>query len=356
MLWKLLKGIIWAFRPHKHGYSIKGFWGQTKHFNKEGIQIGYTIRGFWGERKRYDMNHNLISVSWRNFWGGYNTYDANGNLITRSRRNFGGGFTTVDREGRGVMRTYEAMRDDFDRLDVDDCDIMVHVEPKEPKYARPKTDNRKISGSSSKYSGTDTQSNASKSSSKMVIVKAPSENKETEPVSRGNDVKRQYKESTNSKNTTFEPSKAMKNLEELHQQTIDKTVTYDYKKEYVDLQGEEYVRILAFSYGELKEFPAIVTEKGEKLIVAPVLKGASSFEFDKKEIQSAQKKVRKDLDMSVVDNEFVNLSASSIFAEFEELFPDYMFASDGMERVQYELKCGLIVTENSWIKLTEKFC
>ena len=39
-----------------------------------------------------------------------------------------------------------------------------------------------------------------------------------------------------------------------------------------------------------------------------------------------------------------------------KLFGMYFFAADGMERVQYELKSGLILTENSWIKLKEEYC
>lgn len=60
--------------------------------------------------------------------------------------------------------------------------------------------------------------------------------------------------------------------------------------------------------------------------------------------------------MSAMDNEFATLGASKLIGEFEELFPDYIFAVDGMERVQYELKSGLILTENSWIKLKEEYC
>ena len=45
----------WLFKERKTGYSIRGFWGQLKHYNKDGVQIGYTVRGFWGQRKRYEV-------------------------------------------------------------------------------------------------------------------------------------------------------------------------------------------------------------------------------------------------------------------------------------------------------------
>lgn len=66
------------FSGRKTGYSIKGFWGQIKHYNKDGVQIGYTVKWFWGVRRRYDMNGNLVSYSVKNFWGGRNTYEQKG--------------------------------------------------------------------------------------------------------------------------------------------------------------------------------------------------------------------------------------------------------------------------------------
>ena len=106
----------------KSGYSIKGFWGQIKHFNKHGVQIGYTVKGFWGQRKRYDMNGNLKSVSWKNFWGGYNTYDADGNLIRRSYRNLWGGYHTYNRAGKKIQGSYRNFWDGMNHYDVENSD------------------------------------------------------------------------------------------------------------------------------------------------------------------------------------------------------------------------------------------
>ena len=367
MLAKLLKGIIWAFRPHKHGYSIKGFWGQTKHFNKDGIQTGYTICGFLGQKKRYDMDHNLISVSWRNFWGGYNTFDANSNLIKRSRRNFFGGLTTYDNNGKEVMRTYEAMRDDFDRMDVDDCDIMVHIESEKSHSNAP----YHISGTdNTKFNAYGKTKNSSGSGLSRVNVDARdiSKNKVKNPdkktadavevksekyKSNGSGTKKYQSENVVSESTMNETAKVLPKLDELNVQKIDKTVVYESIDEYIRLEEENSVKILVFSYGNMKEFPAYTKLDGERVVVCPLLKGAKEFSFNKKEIAAAEKKVIKGLDMSVVDNEFVTLGASSLLNQFEELFPVYEFGADGMERAQYELKCGLIMTENSWISLSK---
>lgn len=53
--------------PNRRGYSLRGFWGEIKHFNKYGVQIGYSVKSFWGGRKRYDMSGKLISYTVRNF-------------------------------------------------------------------------------------------------------------------------------------------------------------------------------------------------------------------------------------------------------------------------------------------------
>ena len=58
-----------------------------------------------------------------------------------------------------------------------------------------------------------------------------------------------------------------------------------------------------------------------------------------------------DLDMSVVDNEFVTFGISSLAKDFEGLLPEYSFGGSGMCRVQCELPSGLVVTEKSMEEL-----
>lgn len=104
----------------KSGFTVKGFWGEKKHYNKDGVQIGYTIKGFWGERKRYDMNGNLLSYSIKSFWGGYDTYDANGNLIRRSRKNFWGGYNTYDKNGKKTHESYRNFWEGMNHYEVEE--------------------------------------------------------------------------------------------------------------------------------------------------------------------------------------------------------------------------------------------
>ena len=54
-----------------------------------------------------------------------------------------------------------------------------------------------------------------------------------------------------------------------------------------------------------------------------------------------------DLEMNVVDNEFVSCAVSEIGQEFEDLLPEYEIGSNGISRKQYEFDCGLIITEMS---------
>ena len=150
----------------------------------------------------------------------------------------------------------------------------------------------------------------------------------------------------------------MERYTNLFQQQIDKTIPfYESVSEFCEKQdtNEHGVKILAFSYEGLKEFPAYVYELGDKVSVSPLIKNIPAFAFDKNEIVEAQKKVMERLDMSVVDNEFASFCASKMIEEFDDLFPEYEYKNDGIARVQYELKCGLVITEKSWLKLKEKF-
>ena len=123
MFWSFLRSFLkgWFF-PKRRGYSLRGFWGEIRHFDKNGVQIGYSVKSFWGGRKRYDMNGNLISYTLRNFGGGYNTYDANGNLIRKSYRNFWGGYNTYNRAGKKIMESYQSFWRGMNHFDVEASD------------------------------------------------------------------------------------------------------------------------------------------------------------------------------------------------------------------------------------------
>lgn len=152
---------------------------------------------------------------------------------------------------------------------------------------------------------------------------------------------------------------AKADLSKLFQQHIDKSIPfYESLSELGEEQNrnENGVKILVFAYEDLKEFPAYVQEAGDKLKVSPLIRNVQSFTVDRSEISGASKKLVGGLEMDVVDNEFLSFSASKIVNEFDDLFPEYEYKVDGMARVQYEFKCGLIITENSWLKMKEVFC
>lgn len=137
---RFLKLFKYLFKGRKSGYSLKGFWGETKHFNKDGVQIGYSVKGFWGGRKRYDMDGNLISYTLKSFWGGYDTYDAEGNLIRRSRRNVLGGYNTYDKNANKKYESYRNFWEGMTHIDVEEESDYNEkaVEVKEHKSTKPK--------------------------------------------------------------------------------------------------------------------------------------------------------------------------------------------------------------------------
>lgn len=374
MFWEFLRRFIkgW-FSPNRRGYSLRGFWGEIKHFNKYGVQIGYSVKSFWGGRKRYDMNGNLISYTVRNFWGGYNTYDANGNLIRRSYRNFWGGYNTYNRAGNKIMESYQSFWGGMNHFDVEDSDSTETYMFEKRSYTSSQRKSSTTSVTSQKTvplnSNSGKQSNATNSnrgtvrtrniSAKTTTQKAvDNHSTKTDSVRNG---ERTYGRWGHTYQTT-EPSTSVQNKKvdyySLFQHQIDKTIPfYESVSEFCAKQytNEEGVKILAFSYEGLKEFPAYAYELGAKVSVSPLIKNIPAFTFEKNEIAEAQRKVIEGLEMSVVDNEFASFCASKMITEFDDLFPEYEYRNDGIARVQYELKCGLVITENSWLKLTEVF-
>lgn len=82
----------------KKGYSLRGFWRQTKHYDNHGNLRGESYRNFWGGRTHRDANFNVRGYSYRNFWGGYTRYDKDMNKIGYSYRNFWGGLNYFDKD------------------------------------------------------------------------------------------------------------------------------------------------------------------------------------------------------------------------------------------------------------------
>ncbi len=287
---------------YKTGYSIKGFWGEIKHYNKDGEQIGYTVKGFFGERKRYDMNGNLLYYTVKNFWGGYNTYDAQGNLIRRSRKSLFGGFLTFDKNGKKVGESYKNFWDGYDHYEVAPYEADCY-EVKETK----------------------------KAPMKMPKKESP------KPVVNPDQQKRDYE-----KYVAYQGKKSDRT------QVCYETIAECLK----DVKSiPQYTRILAFRYENLTEFPAIAYIEGKVIKVIPLLRQAKAFEIPLTDIHEAKFIEVTDLAMSALDNEFISLGNVELAHEFESLFPDYQFGADGIYRTQWELPSGLIVTEKSFHEL-----
>ena len=387
---------IFSLGP-KRGYSLRGFWGEIRHFNKDGVQIGYTIRGFWGQRKRYDMNGNLISYTLKNFWGGYNTYDAGGNLIRRSYRNFWGGYNTYNRYGKKIQESYRNFWNVMNHFDVEDPDehetftkgkqsssnkAFKSAPVPKPVKKTQSTGTRAASSYQAPYkepgssvvhhSYGDYQTTTISRPEKSLNVNVDSATLEkSQKESRKQQEKKNVADQVTEHSSVAKKVEEPKNMEpvanehagvavESHaksgtyngQQLKDSMEFYSSTAEY--LQGRtltDYAKILAFKFGRLEEFPAIAYLQEGMVCVEPLIKDAEPFYFDASEIRTAKLVHVTDVDMGVLDNEFYTLSVSDLGNEFEDLLPEYPFGNDGIYRTQYVFDCGLVVTEKSMEEL-----
>lgn len=341
------------FRGRKTGYSIKGFWGQIKHYNKDGVQIGYTVKWFWGVRRRYDMNGNLVSYSVKNFWGGRNTYDAHGNLISRSSKNIFGGYNTYDKHGKKIGHSYKNFWDGYTHFEEDeDTGDSSYTYKSEPvrTWSASVSANPIQERNESKKQAESTQSKST----------APRKSREYKPYiyHSTNDTapKTKEEEAPVIPASPEESKKAYEKYVSFNGQDIDRNVVYyNSVAEYLEENESigQHAKILAFEYQGLKEFPAIVYVAGDVVRVVPLIRHANAFDFSVSELAEAKTVEVTDLDMSAVDNEFVTFGISVLAKEFEALYPDYQFGGDGMCRMQCEFACGLIVTEKSLEEMRE---
>lgn len=375
MFLHFIRRLIRAFRyPNRTSYSIRWFFGKILYYDKNGVQIGYSVRRFWSGRKRYDMNDNLISYTRRNFWGGYDTYDANDNLISRSYRNFGGGYTTYDPQGKKMRESYPSFWGGMNYFDVDGSGLTESFTYKKHNSSRLKlqslTENKLAQANTIKSSARKkiTPHNYNQRITHAQRIPTKTEKKEETRECRTSTSNSTYKEQyshgsqkrlSQSKETPANDVNKKIDYNSLFKQNIDKTIQFyetlsDCYEEQKNIDAS--VKILAFSYEKLSEFPACAYKIGDKVQVSPLIKNTSAFTFDISEISEADKKIVEGLDMVVIDNEFASLCGSKLITEFDDLFPEYEYKSDGIARVQYEMSCGLVITEKSWLKLVEAFC
>lgn len=299
---------------------MKGFWGQIKHYDKDGKQIGYTVKGFWGERKRYDMDGNLVSYSFKNIWGGYNTYDADGNLISKTYKGIFGILFTYDKYGKKIGYSHENLYDGYIHYEAEDDDDFTYV-------------------------------------CKCETYKTPVNHKESvktyEPPKKSELQKKSELPKSYEPPKTYEQSKLYDTYETyvpFDESTINRNAAYyNSVEEYLakDKMAGNHTKLLAFEYKGLKEFPAIAYVSGDVIKVVPLIHCESTIEFPVSELAEVRTVEVDALDMSDIDSEFASLGMSPLAREFETLYPDYQYGEAGMRRTQCEFANGLIVTGKS---------
>lgn len=357
----LFRFLLNLFKGHKSGYSIKGFWGQIKHYNKDGIQIGYTVKGFWGQRKRYDMDGNLISYSVKNFFGGYNTYDANGNLISRSYKNIFGGYNTYDKYGNKKRVSRKGFWDVMLHFDIENPD------PYESIVTVKRTSSKKTTASHYKNASVQVPDDKvynseplqqSKVSASATVATEPKEKTTKSKAAVSNSYTENVKATENVKKVVSDEHVGVDVVsysKDVSAGALNPNRTSRYYQS-VDafLKNKpisQYAKLLVFQYKKLEEFPAIAYLHGNMVRVEPLLAGAEAFEFFVSEIEKAKEVHVTGLDMDVMDNEFLACSMSDLGKEFENLLPEYPFGNDGMYRTQYVFECGMVITEKSMKEL-----
>lgn len=359
----IIRWLFGFFRGHKSGYSIRGFWGVIKHYNKEGVQIGYSRKTFWGRTNRYDMDGNLVSYSRNNFWGGYNTYDAEGNLIRRSYKNIFGGFTTFDRNGKKIRESYKNFWEGLTHFDIESPDKYESV-----VFEKGKSSRRVVLSGDNETKQTISELKSPKKKQQLQDIPVPKEVKEEKTI-KAEKVETPIHRDREYSFNTGRIEEERKNIgtnrnKEFHkkdttfsQQKIVRDVTYyQCVEECIEKNKDirQYAKILVFEYKGQKEFPALAYISGDMVRVMPLIHNEKEFEFSISELNRVRSTEVTGIDMNTIDNEFVAVGISSLAEEFEELLPDYQFGMDGMYRTQCELECGLIITEKSMDEMWDK--
>lgn len=390
MFWNILYVILDLFLTptKKSGYSLRGFFGEIKHFNKHGVQIGYSLKSFWGGRNRYDMNGKLVSYTLKSFWGGYDTYDGNGNLIRTSRKNFWGGYNTYDRKGTKIRESYRDFWGGMNHFDIENANNLESFTIERRNVSKKRMDSdinfarkyssqntSKINTSSKRYTTYKPSENANvKNKTKAQVQTRTKEyssvNKDNnKELSRNTPLKVvvdnssvvPIKDDIKKINNEIKETYVADGVESYNKDNSNKGESKDKKVDYYSSVEEylkstsikQYAKILVFEYKGMSEFPAITYLDQDVVIVQPLIYGEESSELKLTEVKEAKRICVTGLDMSVMDNEFLLLALSDIGKEFEELLPEYPLDMNGMSRIQYVFEGGLIITEKSMDELKE---
>lgn len=368
----LVQYIRYLFKGRKTGYSLKGFWGETKYYNKDNVQIGYSVKGFWGGRKRYDMNGNLVSYTLKSFWGGYNTYDANGNLIRRSRKNFWGGYNTYDRNGKKTHESYRSFWGGMNHFDVENPDpYETAAKGKKTVTTKSSTGTTQTVSSRKPATNRSLENNTKPAVARPYVASTPSR-----PVTTVKEEKPAVSKTVERTIPTVEVVKQVEPVKKVRDDehegvdvvsyakdaslkgrvASDEAGYYQSVEEYVkENEIERYVKLLVFRYRSMKEFPAVAYIRGNMMRVEPLTVGAEAFEVPLSEVKTVREEHVTDVEMSALDDEFLSCCKSSLGKQFEDLLPDYMFGGNGVYRSQYVFGCGMVITKKSMEEL-RKLC
>lgn len=105
----------------KDGYSRKGFFGETIHYDSRGNKIGESRPNFWGGMDHFDANGRKTGHSERGFFGQTNHYDNHGRKTGESYPDFFGG---SNYRGSGNSAGRSHTMDDYDIIEaemMDEC-------------------------------------------------------------------------------------------------------------------------------------------------------------------------------------------------------------------------------------------
>lgn len=321
MLARLLGGLLRVFSKEKTGYTRRNFWGHSVHYNKDGEKVGWSRKNFWGGRNRYNKNDELTSYTMKNFWGGYNTYDPDGNLIKKSYKNVWGGHNTYDLDGNLEKQT---VRNIWKGDDIYEGEPKENIKHSKTKTVREQTVRRN--------DNTDFRGNVTVNSS-------------------DNNITGKYISPTPlDKKYVVTPAAVPDASVLMPNHKIDRNISYfDSVDEAVLHYGVpgEYVKILAFSWNNHKEVPALAYLINDVIRIVPLIKNVEVVSFLKEEVNRIRKEVKENVTFEEMENSFLELGISKLGEDYEALFPEYCFNRlDGLIDV-YHLPCGITITEKS---------
>ena len=96
----------------RKGYSRKGFFGQTVHYDASGKMVGKSRPGLFGRTEHFDADGKRTGYSRENLFGGHNHYDTNGRKKVTAGRVFSVQryiLTVTIKEKRTAVKTFSAL-------------------------------------------------------------------------------------------------------------------------------------------------------------------------------------------------------------------------------------------------------